>query len=85
MEFCKRRERPETKRYNEWCKKKKESDFKFKEVLPFGGVIKKGCNLGRKGKNDFEKRRNQKLSEVVFNPDSAWKVRNLKVNYNILI
>lgn len=81
LEFCQRRTRPETQRYNEWSKKKQENDFKFKEVLPFGGVIKKGGNLGRQGRKDFEKRRNQDLGEVLFNPDSAWKSSKLVVGF----
>lgn len=81
MEFCQRRVKPETKRYNEWSKKKQENDFKFKEVLPFGGVIKKGGNLGRKGKEDFEKRRDQNLGGVLFNPDSIWKSKKQSVSF----
>jgi hypothetical protein len=41
-------------------------------VLPFGGIIKKGGNLGRKAKDEFEKNRKQNLEGVVFQPDTAW-------------
>ena len=64
--------RPETARYNQWNQNKQENDFKFKEVLPFGGIIKKGGNLGRKARDDFEQKRSQNFEGVVFQPDSAW-------------
>ena len=81
LEFKQRRLRPETKRYNEWTKQKQENDFKFREVLPFGGVIKRGGNLDRRARDDFEKRREQNLEGVVFDPHSTWNKKN-KVGLN---
>lgn len=82
MEFVQRRTRPETTRYNQWNEKKKEEDFKFREVLPFGGIIKKGGNLGRKAKEKFEKNRNQNLEGVVFQPDTAWdRPQNVTISF----
>lgn len=72
LEFKARRTRPETARYNEWNKQKQDKDFKFREVLPFGGIIKKGGALGRQARDDFEKKREQDFEGVVFQPDSAW-------------
>ena len=74
--------RPETKRYNHWCKtKKEEEEFKFKEVLPFGGVINRN--------NDPQQNinpRSEPFSNVVFHPDESWnKRKNVSVSVILII
>lgn len=79
LEFKERRIRPETQRYNKWAHDKQEHDFRFKEVLPFGGIIKKGNGIGRQARDEFDKRHGEELKANLFNVETPWGANKGKV------
>ena len=73
MQLGNHKVRPETQRYQKWCKQKKEEEFRFQEVLPFGGIVNKKGRMGRYSKEQPQKNRSEPVGHLMFNPDPAWK------------
>lgn len=68
----KKKQKPETKKYEEINKQKNEKFFKFKEVLPFGGMIYEKRAKGKNFKHTFDATRSEPLSHLINNPNPIW-------------
>ena len=84
MEIKRKKKRPETSNYEEINKKKQEKFFKFREVLPFGGVIHKNGGKGLEYKYAFDKNRSEPLSHLMSNPYSKWSTQDKVISFYLI-
>lgn len=77
IELKSRATRPETLQYRKWEEKRKADDFKFREVLPFGGVVQRGGGTKKFSRDNFEKMHPDEMGNVLFNPENSWNQKKM--------